>query len=94
MLGRLWSLAREPVVRSWSKLSAQHWDAAIAGNSCLMETYLRAIDEELAHEMMMEYGHGMLDTKSLYDSIPWPLLCIAPRALEQEHAITEPFDPS
>eukprot|EP00959_Pyramimonas_sp_CCMP1952_P157716 3297835-Pyramimonas_sp.AAC.1 len=53
MLGRLWSMAREPVVRSWSKQSAQHWDAAVAGNSFLMEAYLRAIDEELAHEMMM-----------------------------------------
>eukprot|EP00959_Pyramimonas_sp_CCMP1952_P114332 2390620-Pyramimonas_sp.AAC.1 len=75
-------MAREPVVRSWGKESAQDWDAAIAGNSCLMEAYLRAIDKELAHAMMMQYGHGMLDIKSFYDSIPWALLATAALRLE------------
>eukprot|EP00959_Pyramimonas_sp_CCMP1952_P398582 8351968-Pyramimonas_sp.AAC.1 len=61
MLGRLWSLMREPTVQTWSVESARHWDAALPGNSCLQEAFLRALDEELAHAMGIKYGHGMLD---------------------------------
>eukprot|EP00959_Pyramimonas_sp_CCMP1952_P326500 6834469-Pyramimonas_sp.AAC.1 len=77
MSGRLWSLIGEPHVQDWSKNHTEAWDAAVAGNSCLREAYLRAIDEELAHTMGMNYGHALTDVQEFYDSIPWHLLARA-----------------
>eukprot|EP00959_Pyramimonas_sp_CCMP1952_P330907 6929475-Pyramimonas_sp.AAC.1 len=33
MVARLWSLLREPLVRSWSSQKIAAWDAAVEGNS-------------------------------------------------------------
>eukprot|EP00959_Pyramimonas_sp_CCMP1952_P271673 5679884-Pyramimonas_sp.AAC.1 len=63
MLGRLWSHVREPIVRQWSAQEEQAWDAAVAGNSCLQEAYLRAIDEELAAWMQLQFGHNLVDVQ-------------------------------
>eukprot|EP00959_Pyramimonas_sp_CCMP1952_P403853 8462527-Pyramimonas_sp.AAC.1 len=46
LLGRLWSLTREPLARDWSAETEEGWDAAAAGNSSLREAYLRAVQEE------------------------------------------------
>eukprot|EP00959_Pyramimonas_sp_CCMP1952_P278780 5828887-Pyramimonas_sp.AAC.1 len=35
MLGRVWSMIREPLVRTWSTATEQQWDAAIRGNPVL-----------------------------------------------------------
>eukprot|EP00959_Pyramimonas_sp_CCMP1952_P341860 7161077-Pyramimonas_sp.AAC.1 len=77
MLGRMWSLIREPHVQDWSKDHAEAWGAAVAGNSRLRGAYLRAIDEELARTMGMNYGPALTDVQEFYDSIPWHLLASA-----------------
>ena len=49
MLRRLWSLLREHHVRDWPKDNAEAWDAAVTGNSCLREAYLRSIGGSGVH---------------------------------------------
>eukprot|EP00959_Pyramimonas_sp_CCMP1952_P134833 2821573-Pyramimonas_sp.AAC.1 len=46
MFGRVWSMIREPLVRTWSTSAEQQWDAAIRGNSSLREAFVRAVQEE------------------------------------------------
>eukprot|EP00959_Pyramimonas_sp_CCMP1952_P196134 4100583-Pyramimonas_sp.AAC.1 len=46
LLGRLWSLIREPLVRGWSAETEERWDAAARGNSSVREAHLRAIQGE------------------------------------------------
>eukprot|EP00959_Pyramimonas_sp_CCMP1952_P314323 6579977-Pyramimonas_sp.AAC.1 len=46
LLGRLWSLIGEPLVRDWSAETGEGRGAAAAGNSRLREAYLRAVQEE------------------------------------------------
>eukprot|EP00959_Pyramimonas_sp_CCMP1952_P244608 5113125-Pyramimonas_sp.AAC.1 len=48
MLSRVWSMSREPWVRSWSSRSEPHWDAAVRSNSSLGEAFRRVLDEETA----------------------------------------------
>eukprot|EP00959_Pyramimonas_sp_CCMP1952_P287789 6018538-Pyramimonas_sp.AAC.1 len=71
MLARVRPHIREPGVRQWSAEEAQAWAAAVAGNSCLKEAYLRAVDEGLACTMGLQFGHGLLDVQEFYGAISW-----------------------
>eukprot|EP00959_Pyramimonas_sp_CCMP1952_P047837 998627-Pyramimonas_sp.AAC.1 len=61
MVGRVWSMSREPWVRSWSSRSEPHWDAAVQGNSALAEAFRRVLDEEIAGVLNISYGHSLVD---------------------------------
>eukprot|EP00959_Pyramimonas_sp_CCMP1952_P426145 8925808-Pyramimonas_sp.AAC.1 len=61
VVARFWSLHRGPPVRSWPSQHIASWDAAVEGNPSLREAYLRAIDEEMAHTMNMNFGHAIID---------------------------------
>ena len=74
MLTRVWSLAREEDVRSWSSSSEPAWDAAVQGNAALREAFLRALHDEAYFKLGIENGHGLLDVQGFYDSIGWAVL--------------------
>eukprot|EP00959_Pyramimonas_sp_CCMP1952_P268994 5624315-Pyramimonas_sp.AAC.1 len=69
MVGRLWSLIREPYVRSWSASAEAHWDAAIRGNSSLREAFVRVLQQEVSHHLGVATGEALVDIQSFYDSI-------------------------
>eukprot|EP00959_Pyramimonas_sp_CCMP1952_P173558 3626697-Pyramimonas_sp.AAC.1 len=76
MVGRLWSLIREPLVRQWSSDTEASWDAAVRGNSSLREAFVRALQQEVPHHLGIAVGEGLVDIKSFYDSIEWPGLVL------------------
>eukprot|EP00959_Pyramimonas_sp_CCMP1952_P425852 8919888-Pyramimonas_sp.AAC.1 len=74
MIARIWSLAREPHVKTWVSESEPMWDAAIQGNAALREAFLRACEEEVSGALGIPTGHGILDIQGFYDSMEWLLL--------------------
>eukprot|EP00959_Pyramimonas_sp_CCMP1952_P085705 1792836-Pyramimonas_sp.AAC.1 len=76
MVGRLWSLIREPLVRQWSSDTEACWDAAVRGNPSLREAFARALQQEVPHHLGIAVGEGLVDIKSFYDSIEWPGLVL------------------
>ena len=53
---------------------AQAQGAAVTGNSCFHEAYLRAVDENTVHWLHVSFGQGLLVTQELYDAMPWQAL--------------------
>eukprot|EP00959_Pyramimonas_sp_CCMP1952_P453945 9469120-Pyramimonas_sp.AAC.1 len=57
-IARIWSLAREPHVKTWAAESEPMWDAAIAGNAALREALRRVCEEEISGALGTATGHG------------------------------------
>eukprot|EP00959_Pyramimonas_sp_CCMP1952_P437276 9155311-Pyramimonas_sp.AAC.1 len=77
MIGRISPGTREQQVRDWRGLLGTEWNAAISGNSSLVEVFLCALSHEIAGWMKLPTGNGMLDIKGFYDGVEWDVLVLA-----------------
>eukprot|EP00959_Pyramimonas_sp_CCMP1952_P070252 1466988-Pyramimonas_sp.AAC.1 len=67
MLTRVWSLAREEDVRSWTSSSEQVRDAVTRRNSALREAFARALQDEARVRMGIDVGASLIAAKAFYD---------------------------
>eukprot|EP00959_Pyramimonas_sp_CCMP1952_P147060 3077975-Pyramimonas_sp.AAC.1 len=48
---RAWEKLTRPTVAQWVRVAGRHWDAALAGSSCLREAAARILSDEISHAM-------------------------------------------
>eukprot|EP00959_Pyramimonas_sp_CCMP1952_P267898 5601173-Pyramimonas_sp.AAC.1 len=61
MIGRLWSLIREPLVRQWGSDTEAPWGAAVRGDPSLREAFVGALQQEVPHHLGIAVGEGLVD---------------------------------
>eukprot|EP00959_Pyramimonas_sp_CCMP1952_P301779 6314260-Pyramimonas_sp.AAC.1 len=72
---RAWEKLARPTVAHWVRVAGRHWDAALAGSSCLREAAARILSDGISHAMNIVSARTLADIRRLYDTLD-PLLVI------------------
>ena len=72
---RAWEKLTRPTVAQWVRVAGRHWDAALAGSSCLREAAARILSDEISHALNIVSAKTLADIRRFYDTLD-PLLVI------------------
>ena len=73
---RLWSAAKDPLVKGWADSRAGFWDQAVAGSSALQCALVRCFMDETAGAVGAAFGSLFHDVQEFYDWVNVPLAII------------------